>query len=234
MPISAPLRVLAAAALIVPIAGACAPNEPVATSPGTTPSVWTGSPPPSAAPGAEGTAAEPAPTGETLTADLRTADGTSVATAQFVFSGGFATITVKTTASGQLTPGFHGLHIHSVGKCEPASVAPTGGAPGDFNSAGAHFQTGGHTTHPASGDLASLQVRGDGSAMLVTTTDAFTAADLLAGQKTAIIIHEKSDNFGNIPPERYQQVNGTPGPDETTMATGDAGKRVACGVISAQ
>jgi superoxide dismutase, Cu-Zn family len=139
---------------------------------------------------------------------------------------------VQTTTPGQLAPGFHGMHIHAVGKCEPNSVAPAGGAPGDFNSAGGHFQVAGHTTHPASGDLASLQVRADGSAMLVTTTDAFTAADLLGGAKTAIIIHEKSDNFGNIPPERYQQVNGTPGPDETTMATGDAGKRVACGVIS--
>jgi superoxide dismutase, Cu-Zn family len=233
MPISAPLRILAAAALIVPIASACSPYEPVASQPGTTPPVWTGSPPPSAAEGAEGQAAAPAaPTGEKLSADLKTADGRSVATAEFVFSGGYATITVKTVAAGQLAPGFHGMHIHSVGKCEPASVAPTGGPPGDFNSAGAHFQAGGHTTHPASGDLASLQVRGDGSAMSVTTTDAFTAADLLAGQKTALIIHEKADNFANIPPERYQQLNGTPGPDETTMATGDAGKRVACGVIS--
>ena len=66
----------------------------------------------------------------------------------------------------------------------------------------------------------------------MTTTDAFTEDDLLAGQKTAIIIHENADNFANIPPERYNQVNGTPGPDETTMATGDAGKRVACGVIT--
>jgi len=233
MPISAPLRLLAAAALIVPIAAACAPNEPVATQPGTTPPVWTGSPPPAGAGEAgEGAESSATKTGETLTADLKTADGTSVATAEFVFSGGYATVTVKTTASGQLTPGFHGMHIHSVGKCEPASVAPTGGAPGDFNSAGAHFQVGGHSGHPASGDLSSLQVRADGSAMSVTTTDAFTAADLEAGTKTAIIIHEKADNFANIPPERYQQVNGTPGPDETTMATGDAGKRVACGVIS--
>ena len=231
MPISASLRLLAAAALIVPIAAACAPNEPVATQPGTTPPVWTGSPPPAGQEG-EGAESTTAATGETLTADLKTADGTSVATAEFVFSGGYATVTVKTTASGQLTPGFHGMHIHSVGKCEPASVAPTGGAPGDFNSAGAHFQVGGHSGHPASGDLSSLQVRADGSAMSVTTTDAFTAADLEAGTKTAIIIHEKADNFANIPPERYQQVNGTPGPDETTMATGDAGKRVACGVIS--
>ncbi|MDP9168828.1 MAG: superoxide dismutase family protein, partial [Actinomycetota bacterium] len=202
----------------------------------TTPSVWTRSPPPSAA-GQQGMGAEPSTTtaaGETLTADLKTVDGTSVATAQIVFTGGFATITVKTNASGQLAPGFHGMHIHSLGKCEPNSVAPTGGAPGDFNSAGGHFQAGGHTGHPASGDLSSLQVRGDGSAMSVTTTDAFTAADLQAGTKTAIIIHEKADNFANIPPERYQQINGTPGPDEMTMATGDAGKRVACGVISAQ
>jgi superoxide dismutase, Cu-Zn family len=233
MPISAPLRFLAAAALVVPIAAACSPYEPVATQPGTTPPVWTGSPPPSAA-GAETEGAEPTTTtaGEKLNADLKTADGTSVATAEIVFSGGYATVTVKTTASGQLTPGFHGMHIHAVGKCEPASVAPTGGAPADFNSAGAHFQVGGHSGHPASGDLSSLQVRGDGSAMSVTTTDAFTAADLQAGTKTAIIIHEKADNFANIPPERYQQVNGAPGPDETTMATGDAGKRVACGVIS--
>ena len=123
------------------------------------------------------------------------------------------------------------MHIHSVGKCEANSVAPTGGPPGDFNSAGGHFQAPGHTAHPASGDLTSLEVRANGAAKLVTTTDAFTAEELLAGPSTAIIIHEKSDNFANIP-ERYQQINGTPGPDAETMATGDAGKRVACGVIT--
>jgi Cu-Zn family superoxide dismutase len=230
MPISAPLRLLAAAALVVPVASACSPNEPVATQPGTTPPVWTGSPPPSASHSAG--EAEAPPVGEKLTADIKSPDGTTVATADFVFSGNYATITVKTTAPGQLAPGFHGLHIHSAGKCEANSVAPSGGAPGDFNSAGAHFQVAGHTSHPASGDLTSLQVRADGSALLETTTDAFTAADLLAGAKTAIIIHEKADNFANIPAERYQQINGTPPPDETTMATGDAGKRVACGVIT--
>src|SRR6478752_1338716 len=231
------LKTVAAAAFFaVPVVAlsACAPNEPVATTPGTTPSVWTGSPAPSASPGesagGHGTEA-PAPTGEKLTAQLKLANGTPVATADIEFTGGFATVTVETIEPGQLTPGFHGLHIHAVGKCEANSVAPTGGAPGDFNSAGAHFQKAGHTTHPASGDLSSLQVRQDGSAKLVTTTDAFTAEDLLGGAKTAIIIHEKADNFANIPPDRYQQINGNPPPDETTLATGDAGKRVACGVI---
>jgi superoxide dismutase, Cu-Zn family len=231
------LKTVAAAAFFaVPVVAlsACSPNEPVATSPGTTPSVWTGSPSPSASPtegeGGHGEG-QAAASGEKLTAQLKLADGTTVATADIEFAGGFATVTVETTTPGKLTPGFHGLHIHAVGKCEASSVAPTGGAPGDFNSAGAHFQKSGHTGHPASGDLASLQVRQDGTAKLVTTTDAFTAEDLLGGAKTAIIIHEKADNFANIPPERYQQANGAPPPDETTLATGDAGKRVACGVI---
>ena len=230
------LKTVAAAAFFaVPVVAlsACSPNEPVATSPGTTPSVWTGSPSPSAPPGegGHGQEGQSEASGEKLTAQLKLADGTTVATADIEFAGGFATVTVETTEPGKLTPGFHGLHIHSVGKCEANSVAPTGGAPGDFDSAGGHFQKAGHTSHPASGDLTSLQVRQDGTAKLVTTTDAFTAEDLLGGAKTAIIIHEKADNFANIPPERYQQVNGNPPPDETTLATGDAGKRVACGVI---
>ena len=228
-----PVAVAAAFAIPVVALSACAPNEPVATSPGTTPSVWTGSPSPSASPGGHegGNEEGQAPSGEKLTAKLKLANGTEVATADIEFANGYATVTVQTTAPGELTPGFHGLHIHSVGKCEANSVAPTGGAPGDFNSAGGHFQKSGHSGHPASGDLASLQVREDGTAKLVTTTDAFTSENLLGGAKTAIIIHEKADNFANIPPERYQQVNGAPPPDETTLATGDAGKRVACGVI---
>lgn len=227
MPISATIRLLAAAAVIVPIAAACAPNEPVATEPGTTPPVWTGSPSPTPSGeaghgGGHGSGAG-ATSGETLTANLATADGTEVATATIEFTDGFATVTVETTTAGELTPGFHGMHIHQVGSCE-----------GDFTSAGGHFQAEGHSGHPSSGDLSSLQVRSDGSAKLVTTTDAFTAEELLSGTKTAIVIHEKADNFGNIPAEKYQQVNGTPGPDQQTLSTGDAGGRVACGVISAE
>jgi Cu-Zn family superoxide dismutase len=228
-----PVAVATVFAVPVLALSACSAPEQPATTPGTTPSVWTGSPSPSASPseGGHGQAGQGEASGEKLTAQLKLADGTTVATADIEFAGGFATLTVETTAPGKLAPGFHGLHIHSVGKCEANSVAPTGGAPGDFNSAGAHFQKPGHTAHPASGDLTSLQVRQDGTAKLVTTTDAFTAEDLLGGAKTAIIIHEKADNFANIPPERYQQVNGNPPPDETTLATGDAGKRVACGVV---
>ena len=173
------------------------------------------------------------PTAQSITTQMKAPDGTRVATAKFDFSNGYATITIATTGAGGLTPGFHGVHIHKTGKCEPNSTAATGGAPGDFLSAGGHFQAPGHAGEPASGDLTSLEVRKDGVGMLVTTTDAFTLENLLSGEKTAIIIHAGADNFGNIPRDRYTQTNGTPGPDATTMSTGDAGKRVACGVIGA-
>src|SRR5580693_6490211 len=231
---SASGRKFAAATALVPLVAsvalmsACKPNQPPATSPGTQPPIWTGSPAPSSA----------EPTGQqggtdSLTTQLNGPTGTKVATAKFEFNQGYVTITIETTGTGQLSPGFHGVHIHSVGKCEANSVPPAGGEPGDFLSAGGHYQAPGHTGDPMSGNVTSLQVRKDGAALLVTTTDAFTKDDLLTGKGTAIVIPAAADNFGNIPADRYTQVNGSPGPDQTTMSTGDAGKRVACGVIGA-
>jgi superoxide dismutase, Cu-Zn family len=147
-----------------------------------------------------------APGGQTLTAQLKTADSQPVATATFEFANGYATITVKTTQNHILAPGFHGLHIHAIGKCERDSTDPMGGPPGDFQSAGMHYQAPGHTGEPPSGDLTSLEVRQDGAAYLVTTSDAFTRDDLLAGNKTALMLHG-------------------------TEYTSDAEKRIACGVI---
>ncbi len=220
-----------AAGSCVALVGACSSPQHASKVPGTTPAIWTGAAAPSPNSGTDG--AEQQPAGQSLTTQLKTPDGIQVATAKFDFSNGYATITIATSGPGHLTPGFHGVHIHKVGKCEPNSTAPTGGAPGDFLSAGGHFQAPGHSAEPASGDLTSLQVRKDGVGMLVTTTDAFAMEDLTTGEKTAIVIHAGADNFANIPPERYNQTNGTPGPDQMTMTTGDAGKRVACGVIGA-
>ena len=234
------MRKCAVLLLVAPVLlSACSPNEPIASEPGTTPEVWTGSPAPGSMAGGHGgthggtpPAAPAAAPADTLSAKIVGPDGGQIAAATIEFSDGFATVTVQTTAPGKLTPGSHGMHIHDIGRCEANSVAPGGGAPGDFLSAGGHFQIAGQDGHPNhSGDLAPLQVRGDGAALLVTTSNAFDKADLLDGDGTAIIIHADPDNFANIPADRYQQTNGAPPPDETTLATGDGGKRVACGVI---
>lgn len=204
---------------------ACSNNEEPADVPGTTPPVWTGAADPSAsavpgdAPQGSGSSAAKG----ALTATLKNAEGKEVGTATFKQAGSHVEVTLSVEDQ---TPGFHGFHVHSVGKCETNSVAPTGGAPGNFLSAGAHFQAKGHSGHPSSGDLTSVQVLSDGTAQLVTTTDAFTVDDLRnGGNGTAIIIHAGPDNFGNIP-TRY-----APAPDQDTLNTGDAGARVACGVI---
>lgn len=161
---------------------ACSSPQHASTQPGTTPAVNSGSPG-STAP------SSPSPGGDSLAAQLKAPDGRQVATATFEFANGYATVTVKTVTAGILAPGFHPMHIHAIGKCEPNSVAPGGGPPGNFLSAGDHFQARGHTGKPESGNLTSLEVRQDGSAYLVTTSDAFTRDQLLAGDKTALMLH---------------------------------------------
>jgi superoxide dismutase, Cu-Zn family len=115
-----------------------------------------------------------------------------------------------------LPPGFHGFHIHSVGQCVDS-----------FTSAGAHLNPQGSHSHPVhAGDMPSLLVNTDGTAELWFVTDRLTMADLVDADGSAVIVHADPDNYGNIP-TRY-----APQPDDTTLATGDAGGRIACGVIS--
>jgi superoxide dismutase, Cu-Zn family len=156
-----------------------------------------------------------APAGaERMITQLKGADGTAIANATFDFTNGYATVTVEAGPNQVLTPGFHALMVHSVGQCQANSTAPTGGSTGDFYSAGDVYQAPNHTGSPASGDLTALQVRPDGSAKLVTTTSAFTAADLRNSLGTALILHQDPGNLG-------------------ASAMDEPGKRVACGVIAA-
>jgi Cu-Zn family superoxide dismutase len=118
-----------------------------------------------------------------------------------------------------LTAGFHGFHVHTIGSC----VGPT------FASAGGHLNPGGavHANH--AGDMPVLLVNSDGSASARFESDRFEVADLFDADGSAVIVHANADNYANIPTARYD-----PDPDATTLATGDAGGRVACGVIEAR
>jgi len=138
-----------------------------------------------------------------------------VGTARFTQQGG--AVLLQAAVRG-LPPGFHGFHIHTVGVCDPATA---------FESAGGHLNAGGQQHDDHAGDLPSLYVNADGTGMLSILTDRFTVAALIAGDGSALIVHADADNFAHIPP-RY-----APAPDAMTLATGDSGGRIACGVIRA-
>jgi Cu-Zn family superoxide dismutase len=142
---------------------------------------------------------------------MRAQDGSLVGAVSLTQVGGH--VLVRADAWG-LSPGFHGFHVHAVGACT-----------GDFTGAGGHLSKPGAVHAGHDGDMPSLYVDSGGTATLQFETDRFTVADLFDGDGSAVIIHAGPDNFGNIP-TRY-----APEPDATTLATGDAGARAACGVV---
>ena len=115
-----------------------------------------------------------------------------------------------------LPAGFHGFHVHAIGSC----VGPA------FTSAGGHLNPAGagHPSH--AGDMPVLLVNADGTASATFESDRFGLGDLFDADGAAVIVHANPDNYANIPADRYD-----PDPDATTLATGDAGGRLACGVI---
>ena len=124
-----------------------------------------------------------------------------------------------------LTPGFHGFHVHDVGVCE--ADAPDG----PFTTATGHYVGDGSTHGDHDGDMPSLYVTEDGKTSMTVALDAFTVEELTEGDGTALIVHAAPDNFGYVP-DRYTASDAeAPGPDQTTTSTGDAGARVACGVV---
>jgi superoxide dismutase, Cu-Zn family len=142
-------------------------------------------------------------------AELLDANGDSVATATLAP----ASQGVKITLDVQnLAPGMHAFHIHSVGSCEPP----------DFKSAGGHFNPDGkkhglkNPEGPHAGDMENFEVGADGTAHVELVNTSVTLGEgknsLFQPGGTALVIHEKADDLVSDP-------------------AGNAGARVACGVI---
>ena len=141
-------------------------------------------------------------------------DGSPAGRVTFEEIGGRLAVEARLT---NLPPGFHGFHIHAVGKCERGSPA--------FMSAGGHMVIG-DQAHPAhAGDQPVLLVLADRTAEIRFTTDRYKMSDLLTTEGRAVIVHANADNYANIP-TRYARE-----PDAMTKSTGDAGDRIACGVV---
>ncbi len=148
--------------------------------------------------------------GERAVATLRDAEGKVLGVALFVqeSQGVRISVTVKGLSSGE-----HGIHIHSVGKCEPP----------DFLSAGPHFNPTNkkhglnNPEGPHAGDLPNLVVNEDGSAVYEHVTNLVTLTpgelSLFDEDGSALVIHAGPD-------------------DQSTDPAGNSGARVLCGVIT--
>jgi superoxide dismutase, Cu-Zn family len=138
-------------------------------------------------------------------------DATGAVVGSVKLNGERGGVRVRAEVSG-LPAGFHGFHIHSVGICQ----AP-------YTTAGGHWNPGGQAHPSHAGDQPVLMVNADGTGELSFVSDRYGIADLFDADGNAFIIHALPDNYANV--TRY----GTP--DATTLATGDAGGRIGCGVI---
>ena len=142
-------------------------------------------------------------------ATLKNADGKEVGTAALTETP--AGVLIRLTVNG-LPPGERAFHIHGVGKCEPP-----------FTSAGPHFNPGGKKHglmasegHHA-GDMPNLHVPANGEMVVEVLNPEVTLekgkpGSLLGGQGTALVVHAGKDDYKSDP-------------------AGDAGGRIACGLI---
>ena len=120
-------------------------------------------------------------------------------------------VKVELKVSG-LAPGKHGFHFHEKGTCTPP----------DFKSAGGHFNPFkkhhgmDHPEGKHAGDLPNLEVKEDGTAEVTVVAEGTTLkkgpGSLLKKGGTALVIHAGPD-------------------DNKTDPAGNAGDRVACGVV---
>ncbi|HYW30307.1 MAG TPA: superoxide dismutase family protein [Gemmatimonas sp.] len=133
---------------------------------------------------------------------------------------GMLTLAGATTGTGislsgtlrGMPPGEHGIHVHTVGRCD---------APG-FETAGGHWNPTSrkHGTQgengPHHGDMMNITVGADSTATVQLTTQGGTlsgADALMDADGASVVVHATADDYKTDP-------------------SGNSGARVACGVIS--
>jgi Cu-Zn family superoxide dismutase len=149
----------------------------------------------------------PAVAAGSATASLKDASGNEVGKAALTETPSGLLIRLDLTAA---PPGEHALHFHAVGKCEPP----------DFKSAGPHFNPA-ETKHgienpagPHAGDMPNLHVPESGKLTVEMLNPIVSQLSALLDQDgSALILHADSDDY-------------------LTDPAGNAGDRIACGVVT--
>ena len=166
---------------------------------------------------------------QVASAVLRDANGVAQATVLFTSAGNGTLVTV----AARSTAGIHGFHVHA--NDNPANgdgciADPTQPANTFFVSADGHFNPGAATHGNHAGDMPPLFVSAAGTAASSFITDRFTPDDV---KGRAVIMHAGNDNLGNVPVGTAANQYTPNAADATTLTanTGNAGNRIACGVI---
>jgi Cu-Zn family superoxide dismutase len=138
---------------------------------------------------------------------------------------------VRAELASALAPGFHGFHAHA--NAAGAGCVADSSQPAStwFTSVGGHYKEAAEENHGNhAGDLPSLLVHRDGTAHLRFTAERL---DVLELDGKALIVHARPDNFGNVPvgAADNQYTPNTPAAVTLTQNTGNAGDRLACGVV---
>ena len=119
-------------------------------------------------------------------------------------------VTFRVDASG-LPHGVHGIHVHTVGRCDPP----------EFTSAGGHWNPTArkhgmnNPAGPHGGDLPNVEVAANGVLGAAVTLPGASMASLLDADGAALVIHAGADDY-------------------VTDPSGNSGARIACAVILAQ
>ena len=146
---------------------------------------------------------------QTASAALKNTDGKDVGKAQLTQtpSGVLINLSVKGLPAGE-----HAFHIHAVGKCEP----PFTTAGGHFNPTGKkHGMMAAEGQH--AGDMPNLHIPASGELTVEVVNAAITLDkgkpnSVFDADGSAVVVHAGKDDYKTDP-------------------TGEAGGRIACGVI---